>query len=176
MNHCHNKTIINQIRCAIITVSDTRTEQTDHSGHTIRSLLEQEGHSISLYEIIPDEVDQIQKLMETSTHRKDIDAIIINGGTGISQRDVTIEAIRPYFQKELPGFGEIFRYLSYQYDIGSKAILSRAICGVANNRIVFSVPGSTKAVKLAMEKLILPEMKHAVSEIHKDRLKKEDER
>jgi len=168
MGHCHDKGNLKTVTCAVITVSDTRNKDTDKSGQTIIELLKTDNHHIGMYEIIPDDVASIQKTLETAIHEDAIDAVIFNGGTGISQRDVTIEAIRPYFKKELPGFGEIFRYLSYQFDIGSASILSRAIAGIANNRIVFSVPGSTGAVKLAMEKLILPEIKHAVKEIHKD--------
>lgn len=107
-------------------------------------------------------------------HKEAIEAVIISGGTGISYRDVTIESINPLFEKELPGFGELFRYLSFQYEIGTASILSRAICGVANNRIIFSLPGSLKAVQLAMEKIILIELGHMVMEIHKGVPKRKD--
>lgn len=168
MGHCHHKGMIKPITCAVITVSDTRNKNTDKSGQAIIELLKSENHSIAIYEIIQDDYDLIQTKLHNAIHQDHIEAIIFNGGTGISQRDVTIEAVRPFLQKELPGFGEIFRYLSYKHDIGSATILSRAIAGVANNRVVFSIPGSTGAVKLAMEKLILPEIKHLVKEIHKD--------
>ena len=100
-----------------------------------------------MYEIIPDDKSLIQTTLKKAVNQENVEAIIFNGGTGISQRDVTIESVRPFFTKELPGFGEIFRYLSYQFDIGSRSILSRAIAGVVNNVIVFLIPGSTGAVQ-----------------------------
>src|SRR5690606_1579664 len=117
---------------------------------------------------VRDEKNEIQANLLKAANDDRVEAVIFNGGTGISQRDITIESIQPFFTKELPGVGEIFRYLSFVDDIGSKSILSRAVAGVVNNRIVFSIPGSTAAVKLAMEKLILPELHHIVKEIHKD--------
>lgn len=164
----HRQNAIQTVNCAVLTVSDTRTKETDKSGAFIMELLQSEGHRIKQYEIIQDEIMLIQQKLREMTATKEIDAIIINGGTGISNRDVTIEAIQPLLKKELPGFGELFRMLSYQLDIGSASILSRAIAGVINHCIVFSTPGSTKAVKLAMEKLILPELGHAVGEVKKD--------
>src|SRR5690625_2823091 len=101
-------------------------------------------------------------------HNRDSETNIIKSGTANAQRDVTIESIDPLFDKELPGFGELFRVLSYQLDIGSASMLSRAVAGVANNRMVFLTPGSTGAVKLAMNKLILPELGHVVTELNKD--------
>ena len=156
------------IGCAVITVSDTRNKDTDKSGRLIVERLQQQHHEIFKYEIIPDEKSAIQSKLLEAINDQNIKAVIFNGGTGISQRDVTIESIKPFFTKELPGFGEIFRYLSYRDDIGSKSILSRAVAGVVNNRIIFAIPGSTGAVKFAMEKLILPELHHIVTEIHKD--------
>lgn len=131
-------------------------------------LLKEANHQVSLYKIIPDEREQIRMTVEKAIYSNRIDAVIVNGGTGISYRDVTIESIEPLFDKHLPGFGELFRYLSYQYDIGTASILSRATCGVANHRLIFSIPGSTGAVTLAMERLILPEIGHMVKEIKKD--------
>ena len=157
-----------KVLCAVITVSDTRTKETDKSGKLMIDLLTDANHQVNHYEIISDDEIVIEDTIKVVMHRDDIEAILINGGTGISQRDVTMETIVPLLNKELPGFGELFRYLSYQFDIGSASMLSRAIAGVANNRILFSTPGSTGAVRLAMEKLILPELGHAVKEIHKD--------
>ncbi|RLL41158.1 MogA/MoaB family molybdenum cofactor biosynthesis protein [Oceanobacillus piezotolerans] len=168
MSNVHHRTASFSVSCAIVTVSDTRDEESDKSGQLMKTLLAGSGHPIHHYTIIPDDKQTITETIKSAAHREDIAAILVNGGTGISQRDVTIEAIRPLLDKEIPGFGEIFRYLSYQYDIGTASILSRAIAGVVNNRIVFSTPGSTGAVKLAMEKLILPELGHAVKEITKD--------
>ena len=159
---------VQQVLCAVITVSDTRTKETDKSGKLMIDSLMDANHQVNHYEIISDDKGIIEDTIKLAMHRDDIEAILINGGTGISQRDVTMEAILPLLDKELPGFGELFRYLSYQFDIGSASMLSRAIAGVANNRILFSTPGSTGAVRLAMEKLILPELGHAVKEIHKD--------
>lgn len=156
------------VKCSVMTVSDTRTKETDKSGKLIIQLLEAEGHSITHYDIVRDEKTVIQEMLKNVTICHDVDVVLINGGTGISYRDVTIEAIQPLFTKEIPGFGELFRMLSYQLDIGSASMLSRAIAGVMNNRIVFSTPGSPKAVQLAMEKLILPELGHVLKEVTKD--------
>src|SRR5690625_2615806 len=164
--HCTN--LHSKVSCAVITVSDTRNKDTDKSGKLMIDLLTGSSHQVNEYVIIPDDKHVIQQTISAAIHRKDIEAVIVTGGTGISERDVTIEAIQPLFHKELPGFGELFRLLSYQLDIGSASMLSRAIAGVTNHRIIFSVPGSTGAVKLAMEKLILPELRHAVMEINKD--------
>ena len=164
----HKKDAAHNISIAVIIVSDTRTKDTDKSGKKIMELLKEANHQVSLYKIIPDEREQIRMTVEKAIYSNRIDAVIVNGGTGISYRDVTIESIEPLFDKHLPGFGELFRYLSYQYDIGTASILSRATCGVANHRLIFSIPGSTGAVTLAMERLILPEIGHMVKEIKKD--------
>ena len=162
------------ISCAVITVSDTRNIATDESGRLIKELLKASNHQVSCYEIIPDESVFIRQTVEQVIHKEDVEAVMISGGTGISYRDVTIESIKPLFEKELPGFGELFRFLSYQYDIGTASILSRATCGIANNRIIFSLPGSLKAVQFAMEKIILAELGHMVMEIHKGLPKRKD--
>ncbi|WP_068672594.1 molybdenum cofactor biosynthesis protein B [Oceanobacillus sp. Castelsardo] len=164
----HRKHAAQQISCAVITVSDTRTKSTDKSGKKIMEFLQKYDHQVNLYKIVPDESDQIRFAVEKAIYSEKIDAVIVNGGTGISYRDVTIESIEPLFDKQLPGFGELFRHLSFQCDIGTASILSRATCGVANHCVIFSIPGSTGAVTLAMEKIILPEIGHIVKEIHKD--------
>ncbi|GIO25922.1 MogA/MoaB family molybdenum cofactor biosynthesis protein [Ornithinibacillus bavariensis] len=166
----HRQHEIKAVQCAVITISDTRTKETDASGREIIDLLEENGHQVMQYTIIKDEKEVIQQLLKSATTNNNVEAVIMNGGTGISNRDVTIEAIQPLFSKEITGFGELFRMLSYNLDIGSASMLSRAIAGVINNRIVFSTPGSTKAVKLAMEKLIIPELGHAVKELRKDKV------
>ncbi|MEG3438853.1 molybdenum cofactor biosynthesis protein B [Pannus brasiliensis CCIBt3594] len=153
-----------EITCAVLTVSDTRTVETDSSGREIQESLARSGHRIGLYRIIPDEPNQIQALLQEIGDRGDIDALILNGGTGIAPRDTTYDALVPLLEKTLPGFGEIFRYLSYT-EIGSRAIASRAIAGSYRGVLVFSLPGSTNAVKLALEKLILPEIKHLVQQM-----------
>lgn len=156
-----------EVGCKVITVSDTRTKETDKSGKEMIELLKQNNHHIHEYLIIKDDKQQIQQEIIAGVQSEKIDCILLNGGTGISPRDVTIEAVKPLLTKELYGFGELFRMLSYTEDIGSSAILSRAIAGTINDKMVFSTPGSTGAVRLAMKKLILPELSHVISEIHK---------
>jgi molybdenum cofactor biosynthesis protein B len=152
----------------IVTVSDTRNRETDKSGRLMTELLETAGHHVAAVDIVPDDSVEIQHVVAAGANNPAIDVILTNGGTGISFRDVTIETIKDMLDKELTGFGEIFRMLSYQEDIGSAAILSRAIAGVVRNTAIFATPGSTGAVKLAMEKLIMPELLHVVHEIQKD--------
>ncbi|MFB2919457.1 MogA/MoaB family molybdenum cofactor biosynthesis protein [Aerosakkonema funiforme] len=152
------------VNCAVITVSDTRTSETDRSGNLIKELLLDAGHAVAAYAILKDEPTQIQEQMLSLGNRPDLQALIFNGGTGIAPRDTTYDAIERKLEKTLPGFGELFRWLSYQ-EIGSRAIASRAVAGVYKNKLVFSVPGSTNAVKLAVEKLILPELVHLVTQL-----------
>ncbi|NES18984.1 MAG: MogA/MoaB family molybdenum cofactor biosynthesis protein [Symploca sp. SIO3E6] len=153
------------INCAIITVSDTRSLSTDRSGQLIRELLLRAGHGIAVYEILKDEPAQIQLQLETLSKQTELDAVIFNGGTGIAPRDTTYDALEKLLEKTLPGFGELFRWLSYQ-EIGSRAIASRAVAGVYQKKLVFSIPGSSGAVKLALEKLILPELVHLVTQLN----------
>jgi molybdenum cofactor biosynthesis protein B len=152
------------VSCAVITVSDTRSMESDRSGQTIQQLLVAAGHQVPAYTILPDEPAQIRAQIEALSQRADLDAVIFNGGTGIAPRDTTYDAIEQLLEKTLPGFGELFRWLSYQ-EIGSRAIASRAVAGVYQAKLVFSLPGSTNAVTLAMQKLILPELVHLVSQI-----------
>jgi molybdenum cofactor biosynthesis protein B len=152
------------INCFVVTVSDTRDETTDTSGQLIKSLLANEHHQLADYRIVKDEPEQIDALLRDALKQKDVELIIVNGGTGISPRDGTHEVIVKLLDKRLDGFGEIFRYLSYQ-DIGSAAVMSRAVAGSAQGKILISLPGSKGAVGLAMEKLILPEMRHMVSQL-----------
>jgi molybdopterin adenylyltransferase len=158
------------VNCKVITISDTRNEENDKSGRLIKKLLEENGHHVACYEIVRDEKTLIRTSILKGCETRGIDLVLTNGGTGIAKRDVTIEAVQSLIEKEIPGFGELFRMLSYQEDIGSAAILSRAIAGVSMNTAVFSMPGSSGAVKLAMEKLILPELGHVAREIRKDLL------
>jgi molybdenum cofactor biosynthesis protein B len=152
------------ISCFVITVSDTRDETTDTSGQLIKSLLANENHQLAGYRIVKDEPAQIEGLLRDALRQENVEAIIVNGGTGISPRDGTYEVIVKLLDKHLDGFGEIFRYLSYQ-DIGSAAIMSRAVAGSAQGKILISLPGSKGAVGLAMEKLILPELRHMLSQL-----------
>lgn len=151
--------------CAVITVSDTRSPETDRSGQMIQQLLLDTGHTVGAYTIVKDEPTQIQTQMQVLANNSELDAVIFNGGTGIAPRDTTYDAIESLLEKTLPGFGELFRWLSYQ-EIGSRAIASRAVAGVYQGKLIFSVPGSTNGVKLAMQQLILPELSHLVSQLH----------
>ncbi|WP_436669322.1 MogA/MoaB family molybdenum cofactor biosynthesis protein [Paenibacillus kandeliae] len=155
------------VKCMVLTVSDTRTTETDTGGQLIQSLLRQHGHEVVYYQIVRDDYNQIRELLHDYAERTEVDAILLTGGTGIAPRDVTYEAVQSLLNKELPGFGEIFRYLSFTEDIGSAAILSRAIAGTMGATAIFSMPGSRGAVKLAMERIILPEIGHVIREIRK---------
>ncbi|GGA39018.1 MogA/MoaB family molybdenum cofactor biosynthesis protein [Paenibacillus physcomitrellae] len=155
------------VTCQVITVSDTRTKENDTSGKLMLELLEHHGYSVVDYRIVKDEYDELRNLLHESAEDSRIQAVLLSGGTGIAPRDTTYEAVSSMLGKELPGFGEIFRYLSFAEDIGSAAILSRAIAGVMNETAVFSMPGSIGAVKLAMERIILPELRHVMREIYK---------
>jgi molybdenum cofactor biosynthesis protein B len=163
----HKREAPNSISCLVVTVSDTRTPETDASGRQIRQLLEEHGHRVAGYRIVPDEYGTIAALLADAAQDETVEAILLNGGTGIAARDVTIEAVRGVLHKEMPGFGELFRYLSYAEDIGPAAMLSRAIAGTIGRKAVFAMPGSTGAVKLAMTRLILPELGHVIREIRK---------
>ncbi len=153
-------------RCAIITLSDSRTAATDKSGSRIRELLEGAGHVVVDYALLADEPAGLEAHLAGLLLRGDVDLILTNGGTGISQRDKTIEVIERRLEMPLPGFGELFRMLSWA-EIGSGAMLSRAVGGVAAGKAIFAMPGSTKGVELAMEKLILPEVGHLMGELRK---------
>ncbi|MGJ5676709.1 MAG: MogA/MoaB family molybdenum cofactor biosynthesis protein [Nostochopsis sp.] len=158
----HSDSQVLTVSCAVVTVSDTRSESTDKSGQLIQQLLHNADHTVGAYTIIKDEPAQIQEQLERLGKNSNLDAVIFNGGTGIAPRDTTYDAIEKLLEKTLPGFGELFRFLSYQ-EIGSRAIASRAVAGVYQSKLIFSVPGSSNAVRLAMEKLILPELTHLVS-------------
>lgn len=152
------------VKVFVVSISDTRTEADDESGAYIKEELEKAGHGIAGYRLIKDEPSEIVKLINAEASRGDLHAFILTGGTGISSRDSTFEAVRSLLEKEIEGFGEIFRHLSYQ-DIGASAIMSRAAAGSYHGKIIISIPGSLNAVKLAMEKLILPELGHMVYEV-----------
>jgi len=162
--HEHKQQGPKTVRCFIVTVSDTRDETMDASGAAIREQLEAEGHKVVGYRIVKDEPQQIEALLKEATSHSETDVIILNGGTGIAPRDGTYEIVSRSLDKRLDGFGELFRYLSYQ-DIGSAAMMSRAVAGTMGQSVVISLPGSTAAVRLAMEKLILPEISHMVSQL-----------
>jgi len=164
----HRREAPDTVRCFVVTVSDTRTPETDKSGRLMRELLEAAGYVVARSAIVPDEYERIAALLAEAEADPAIEAVLLNGGTGIAGRDTTFEAVRSRLDKEMPGFGEIFRYLSFAEDIGSAAILSRAIAGTMGRTAVFSMPGSTGAVRLAMTRLIVPELRHVMREIYKD--------
>ena len=178
---------------AVITVSDTRTIETDKGGARVEELAREAGFVVVSRQIVTDTIDEIQGAIQKAftgsygetvqvlddslnkdvrvwiydAHVGDADIIISTGGTGIAKRDVSIEAVQPMLDKEIPGFGELFRFLSYRDDIGTKALASRAIAGVKDHTILFAIPGSVGAVILAMKELILPEVKHLKRELIK---------
>ncbi|MEO6238043.1 MAG: molybdenum cofactor biosynthesis protein B [Vicinamibacterales bacterium] len=160
----HRQTAVAGVRCAVLTISDTRAPETDVSGRTIVELLEADGHIVAKRQILRDEPKDVHAAVLEQVGG--VDAIITTGGTGITPRDSTYEAIAGLFDKRLAGFGELFRYLSYA-EIGSAAMLSRACAGVARGTIVFMLPGSENAVRLAMTKLILPELGHVIGELRR---------
>lgn len=163
----HRREAPSTVKCYIITVSDTRTMDTDTGGALIQQLLEESGYEVSGRTIVKDDYEDLRELIYKSSLHSGIEAVLLTGGTGISPRDTTYEAVASLLDKTLPGFGEIFRLLSFTEDIGSAAILSRAIAGTIGNTAIFSMPGSTGAIKLAMERLILPELRHVMREIYK---------
>lgn len=149
---------------AVLTVSDTRTEADDRSGALLKEMLEAAGHRTDAYRIVRDDPEQLREAVLALAEQADF--VVLTGGTGMSPRDVTVEVCRPLFDKELEGFGDLFRYLSYQ-EIGSAAVMSRATAGAIGGSMVFCLPGSAAAVRLAMEKLVLPEVRHLISHIRK---------
>lgn len=158
------------INVGVITVSDTRTKETDKGGNLIYHYLTNEELNTRVEDknrqIVTDHISNIRSAVESLLH--EVDVVITTGGTGIAKRDVTIEAVSHFFDKEVEGFGELFRMLSYTEDIGSRSLLSRAVMGTHENKLIVSLPGSTGAIKLGMEKLILPELNHLVYELNKE--------
>jgi molybdenum cofactor biosynthesis protein B len=155
----HRRQASGGVRCAVITVSDTRTPDNDTSGSYMQEALTREGHVVSAYMIVKDEPDDIRRLLTHHVQTPETGAVLLSGGTGLSSRDGTYEVVQGCLDKELTGFGELFRMLSYE-DIGAAAMMSRATAGVAGGTVIISMPGSSAAVRLAMEKLILPELAH----------------
>ncbi|MBI5166966.1 MAG: molybdenum cofactor biosynthesis protein MoaB [candidate division NC10 bacterium] len=148
------------LKGAVITVSDTRSAVEDESGRLIRELLEKEGHRVVAQKIVKNDIQLIRETVQDLLLQA-IDFVITTGGTGIGKRDLTIEAVSPLLEKALPGFGELFRALSYA-EVGSAAFLSRALLGTAAGKVVVSLPGSPQAVRLALDRLLLPELRHLV--------------
>jgi len=154
------------VHCFIVTVSDTRTEATDTSGRAIAELLTAGGHTVEGRAIVKDDVELVRDTIVRQLANPDVQAIITTGGTGITSRDRTYEAVTAMLQKRLDGFGELFRMLSYE-QIGSAAIMSRACAGLSSGRVIVSLPGAEAAVKLAMERLVIPELPHLVQQAQK---------
>ncbi|MCH7868583.1 MAG: MogA/MoaB family molybdenum cofactor biosynthesis protein [Myxococcales bacterium] len=166
--HHHRAAASVSVQVVVITVSDTRTLETDTGGALVAEMLEKLDHKVSAREIVRDEPEAIAAGVRGALERAGVGAVILTGGTGVAPRDVTPESVEPLLERIIPGFGELFRQLSYE-DIGSAALLSRAIAGLAKGRVVFVIPGSRGAVRLAMEKLILPELGHLAAEAVKTR-------
>jgi molybdopterin adenylyltransferase len=150
------------LKLGVITASDTRTPETDESGRLVRDLVERAGHHVTYHAIVPDDPPRIRDAITVNLPK--LDGIIITGGTGIARRDTSVEVVRALLDKELEGFGELFRMLSYQ-EVGSKAIMSRAVAGVSSGKILVAIPGSPAACRLALEKLILPELGHIAAQL-----------
>lgn len=155
------------LRCAVLTVSDSRTADTDVSGPFIRESLTVRGHTVQDHGLLPNEEPRVRAHLKVWLAREDLDVIIVTGGTGLGSRDRTIEAVRPLLDKEIPGFGELFRMLGFQEQVGTAAILSRATAGSAKGKLVVSLPGSQAAVELALERILLPELGHLMREIRR---------
>ena len=160
----HKKEAPQSVSCAVLTVSDSRTEQNDDSGRLIRQKLGENGHTLVAYAVLTDEVDLIGNKILELLGQDELQVIIVNGGTGASHRDVTVETVSSILEKRLDGFGELFRFLTYQ-EIGTASIMSRAVAGVARGKVILCLPGSPAAAELAMEKIILPEIGHLVREV-----------
>jgi len=159
----HRATAPKTVGCFVLTVSDTKTPETDTSGALIRELLTAAGHRVSGSAIVRDEPVQVARIVRDACARDDVQAVVLSGGTGVTSRDSTYEAVEALLDKRLPGFGELFRMLSFQ-EIGAAAMLSRAQLGIHARRIVVSLPGSPNACRLALERLLIPELGHLLRE------------
>jgi molybdopterin adenylyltransferase len=164
--HEHKRAAPVTVRCFVLTVSDTRTEATDTSGSAICELLTRAGHEVVGRTIVKDDPEQVRAVVSAQLANPDVQAVITTGGTGLSARDSTYEALEGLLEKRLDGFGELFRLLSYE-DIGPAAMLSRACAGTARSRFIAALPGSEAAVRLALTKLIIPELGHIVQQLAK---------
>jgi molybdenum cofactor biosynthesis protein B len=166
--HAHRAEGPASVASVVITVSDTRSLAEDGGGALLVELLEAAGHRVVGREVVRDEIEAIRKAVDEAIMRDDVQAVLLTGGTGIAARDVTPEALEPVLDLVIPGFGELFRALSHR-EIGSAAMLSRALAGTARGRVVVALPGSRAAIRLAMETLLLPELSHLVAEAVKGR-------
>lgn len=164
----HHSASRRAVVCRLVTISDTRTVETDHAGALLRVLLAAQGHRIAGQQIVPDTVESIRAAVQTGIDDPACEVVITTGGTGVAPRDVTPEAVEPLLDKHLPGFGELFRQLSFA-EVGAVAWFSRALAGCAADTAVFCLPGSFKAVKLAVEQLLLPRLPHLVELLRQER-------
>ncbi len=159
----HKEKTPKSVNCAVLIISDSRTEETDESGKLIKQKLGENGHRVVSYAILKNEAAAIKKKVQELLGQAELQVIITSGGTGASHRDITVETITPMLEKKLDGFGELFRFLTYQ-ELGAGSIMSRAVGGVAGGKVILCFPGSLGAARLAMEKIILPEIGHLVRE------------
>lgn len=167
MSHAtHKSAAPRSVGCFVLTVSDTRTEATDTGGRAVADLISNAGHIVVGKAIVKDDPDLLRSAIERQCANPDVQVIVTTGGTGITSRDITYEVVDAMLQKRLEGFGELFRFLSYE-QIGSAAMMSRAVAGLVAGRIVIALPGSEAAVRLAMEKLVIPELGHLVQQASK---------
>ena len=164
--HQHREAAPETVRVAVLTISDTRTPETDTGGDVVEETMRGAGHEVVAREIVRDEATSIRTTLVDLLTRPEVDAVVTTGGTGISGRDTTYEVVERMVEKRLDGFGELFRMLSYE-EIGAAAILSRALAGAVGTKFVASLPGSRNAVRLGMEKLLVPEIAHIVFELRK---------
>lgn len=158
-DHDHHAHDVSQLGVAVVTVSTSRTLEEDPSGDAIVTALEEAGHDVVTRELVGDSLDGVQSIVDALVDRRDVDAVVTTGGTGVSPDDVTVEAVRPLFEKDLPGFGETFRRLSFE-EVGTRVVGTRAVAGIADGVPVFALPGSENAVRLGVEEVILPEVGH----------------
>ena len=160
--HKRHAESLGPMNCTVLTLSDAKTEKDDLSGRIMIDLLSQAGHKVVNYRVIPNDPEVVRSAIEDEL-KGEVDIVLTTGGTGLSRRDSTIEVVTPLLDKVLPGFGELFRVLSYN-QVGSAALLSRALLGLAKGRVIACLPGSPQAVELALKELIIPELKHLIRE------------
>ena len=164
MSHLeHKQQAPPNVNCALLVISDSRTEKTDESGPLLQQKFTQNGHRVMSYALLKNDAAAIKEKLNELLDNTDVQVIITSGGTGVSQRDVTVETVSPLLEKKLDGFGELFRALSYK-EIGTASIMSRALAGVARGKVIICLPGSLAATALALDKIILPEITHLVRE------------
>ncbi|MFH1031571.1 MAG: molybdenum cofactor biosynthesis protein B [Chloroflexota bacterium] len=159
----HKEKSPKSVSCAVLTISDSRSEETDESGKLIKERLSQNGHKVAAYSLLKNDAIAIKNRINELLSKDEVQVIITSGGTGVSHRDITIETLFPMLEKKLDGFGELFRLLTFQ-EIGTASVMSRAMAGVAKGKVIICIPGSLGAVTLAMDKLILFEIGHMVRE------------